>query len=48
MPEEKYMRRAIELAKKGSGHVLFKRPDLVEKVNDIIARHYPGALPPVV
>ncbi|KAA5875443.1 DUF4942 domain-containing protein, partial [Klebsiella pneumoniae] len=24
------------------------RPDLVEKVNDIIARHYPGALPPVV
>lgn len=21
MPEEKYMRRAIELAKKGSGHV---------------------------
>ncbi|MCO9948774.1 DUF4942 domain-containing protein, partial [Salmonella enterica subsp. enterica serovar Montevideo] len=26
----------------------FKRPDLVEKLNDIIARHYPGALPPRV
>ncbi|EFI3194352.1 DUF4942 domain-containing protein, partial [Escherichia coli] len=23
-------------------------PDLVEKLNDIIARHYPGALPPRV
>ncbi|EKG7920945.1 DUF4942 domain-containing protein, partial [Escherichia coli] len=23
-------------------------PDLVEKMNDIIARHYPGALPPRV
>ena len=38
----------VKWFKKGSGHVLFKRPDLVEKVNDIIARHYPGALPPVV
>ncbi|EHC4313376.1 DUF4942 domain-containing protein, partial [Escherichia coli] len=25
-----------------------KRSDLVEKLNDIIARHYPGALPPRV
>ncbi|EFL2933208.1 DUF4942 domain-containing protein, partial [Escherichia coli] len=25
-----------------------KRPDLVEKLNDIIARHYPGVLPPRV
>ncbi|EBA3629880.1 DUF4942 domain-containing protein, partial [Salmonella enterica] len=23
-------------------------PDLVDRVNDIIARHYPGALPPAV
>ncbi|EFN1861296.1 DUF4942 domain-containing protein, partial [Escherichia coli] len=23
-------------------------PDLVEKLNDIIARHYPGVLPPRV
>ncbi|EES1108000.1 DUF4942 domain-containing protein, partial [Escherichia coli] len=27
---------------------VFKRPDLVEKLNDIIARHYPGVLPPRV
>lgn len=38
----------IRAYKKGSAHVTFTRPDLVEKVNDIIARHYPGALPPVV
>lgn len=31
--------------KKGSGHVTFKRPDLVERMNEIVARHYPGALP---
>ncbi|EFH8572773.1 DUF4942 domain-containing protein, partial [Escherichia coli] len=28
--------------------IVFKRPDLVEKLNDIIARHYPGVLPPRV
>ncbi|EOK4000022.1 DUF4942 domain-containing protein, partial [Escherichia coli] len=28
--------------------IVFKRSDLVEKLNDIIARHYPGALPPRV
>lgn len=38
----------IRAYKKGSAHITFTRPDLVEKVNDIIARHYPGALPPVV
>ena len=38
----------VRTYKKGSAHVTFTRPDLVEKVNDIIARHYPGALPPVV
>ena len=26
---------------KGTVHIVFKRPDLVEKLNDIIARHYP-------
>lgn len=30
---------------KGSAHITFKRPDLVEKINDIMARRYPGALP---
>jgi hypothetical protein len=30
---------------KGTGHITFKRLDLVERLNDIISRHYPGALP---
>jgi hypothetical protein len=38
----------VRAFKKGSAHITFTRPDLVERVNDIIARHYPGALPPVV
>ncbi|GKW23870.1 hypothetical protein PEC311524_14640 [Pectobacterium carotovorum subsp. carotovorum] len=29
---------------KGTGHLTFKRPDLIEKMNDIIAKHYPGML----
>lgn len=33
---------------KGSAHVTFTRPDLVEKINNIVARCYPGALPPRV
>ncbi|EIK2760664.1 DUF4942 domain-containing protein [Salmonella enterica] len=38
----------IRVFKKGSAHITFTRPDLVDRVNDIIARHYPGALPPAV
>ncbi|HDL6672674.1 TPA: DUF4942 domain-containing protein [Yersinia enterocolitica] len=34
----------IRLFQKGSGHITFKRMDLVEKMNDIIAKHYPGIL----
>lgn len=30
--------------KKGSGHVTFKRPELVEKMNAILAKHYPNAI----
>ncbi|HIG8798294.1 TPA: DUF4942 domain-containing protein [Raoultella terrigena] len=30
---------------KGSAHVTFTRPDLVEKINEIIASRYPDALP---
>ncbi|MFK3662780.1 DUF4942 domain-containing protein [Scandinavium sp. NPDC088450] len=33
---------------KGTAHITFKRPDLVDRLNDIIARHYPAALPPQV
>ena len=32
--------------KNGNGHMTFKRPDLVDKLNEIVARHYSGALPP--
>ncbi|HID1017535.1 TPA: DUF4942 domain-containing protein, partial [Raoultella ornithinolytica] len=34
----------IRYFQKGSGHITFKRPDLIDKMNDIIARHYPGML----
>lgn len=36
---------SIRCFKNGNGHVTFKRPDLVNKMNLIIAKHYPGALP---
>lgn len=36
---------SIRYFQKGSAHIAFKRPDLIEKMNDIIARHYPGTLP---
>ena len=38
----------VRAYKKGSAHITFIRPDLVDRINDIIARHYPGALPPGV
>lgn len=31
--------------KNGNGHVTFKRLDLVERMNRIIAKHFPGCLP---
>ncbi|EEF6877356.1 TPA: DUF4942 domain-containing protein [Salmonella enterica] len=36
---------AIQYFQKGTAHITFKRPELVDKLNDIIARHYPGTLP---
>ena len=33
---------------KGTVHIMFRRPDLVDRLNDIIARHFPEALPPRV
>ncbi|WP_114145462.1 DUF4942 domain-containing protein, partial [Escherichia coli] len=33
---------------KGTVPLVFKRPDLVAQLNDLIARHSPGALPPRV
>ncbi|MGQ3660706.1 DUF4942 domain-containing protein [Citrobacter braakii] len=35
----------IKYFQKGTAHIVFKRPELVDKLNDIIARHYPRALP---
>lgn len=35
---------AIKYFQKGTAHITFKRPELVDKLNDIIARHYPGML----
>lgn len=35
---------AIKYFQKGTAHTNFKRPELLDKLNDIIARHYPGAL----
>ncbi|HAU5635227.1 TPA: DUF4942 domain-containing protein [Citrobacter amalonaticus] len=34
----------IKYFQKGTAHITFKRPELVNKLNDIIARHYPGTL----
>jgi hypothetical protein len=36
---------SIKCYKNGNGHVTFLRPDLVEKLNEIITRHHPNALP---
>ncbi|WP_410696169.1 DUF4942 domain-containing protein [Citrobacter freundii] len=35
---------SIKYFQKGTAHITFKRPELVDKLNDIIARHYPGML----
>ncbi|EHS2126692.1 DUF4942 domain-containing protein, partial [Salmonella enterica] len=34
----------IKYFKKGTSHITFKRPELVDRLNDIIARHYPEML----
>ncbi|OQW34116.1 MAG: hypothetical protein A4E19_18740 [Nitrospira sp. SG-bin1] len=36
---------SIRLFKNQNGHVTFKRPDLVTRLNRIVAKHYPHALP---
>ncbi len=35
---------SIRYFKKGSAHITFRKPQLVDRVNEIIARHYPEAL----
>ncbi|MFP8636503.1 DUF4942 domain-containing protein [Klebsiella michiganensis] len=34
----------VHFFQKGSGHITFKCMDLVEKMNNIVAKHYPGML----
>lgn len=41
--EDEYVE--IRYFQKGSGHIIFKRSDLVERMNDIIAKHYPAKIP---
>lgn len=36
----------VRYFKKGSAHITFKRMDLVDKLNDLVASQYPGMLPP--
>lgn len=36
---------AIKYFQKGTAHITLRRPELADKLNDIIARHYPEALP---
>ncbi|MFV8907185.1 DUF4942 domain-containing protein [Serratia fonticola] len=40
--EDEYF--SIKYFMKGSAHLTFKKPALVDKMNDIIAKHYPGML----
>lgn len=40
---DEYM--AVKWFKNGNGHITFTRPELVDRLNSIIAKHYPGALP---
>ena len=35
----------IQWFKNGNAHATFKRPDLVDKLNAVLSKHYPGALP---
>jgi len=33
-----------DTSQKGTAHITFKRFDLIEKMNVIVAKHYPGIL----
>ncbi|NAO93558.1 DUF4942 domain-containing protein [Escherichia coli] len=34
----------IKYFRKGSAHITFKRLELIDRINDIIARHFPSVL----
>ncbi len=35
---------SIRYFKKGSAHITFRKPELVDRLNDIIAKYYPNVL----
>lgn len=39
---------SVRYFKKGTAHITFNRPELVDRLNDIVASRYPGMLPPRV
>ncbi|MCT4715593.1 DUF4942 domain-containing protein [Enterobacteriaceae bacterium H18W14] len=42
--EDEYVE--IRYFQKGTGHIIFKRSDLIDKMNEIVARYFPTTLPP--
>ncbi|WP_337924921.1 DUF4942 domain-containing protein [Serratia fonticola] len=38
--EDEYF--SIKYCMKGSAHLTFRKPGLVEKMNDIVTKHFPG------
>ena len=42
--EDEYVE--IRYFQKGTGHIIFKRSDLIDKMNEIVSRHFPATLPP--
>jgi len=36
---------SVKLYKNGNAHITFLKPELVEKLNKVLAKHYPNALP---
>ena len=42
--EDEYVE--IRYFQKGTGHIIFKRYDLIDKMNGIVARYFPATLPP--
>lgn len=42
--EDEYVQ--IRYFQKGTGHIIFKRSDLIDKMNGIVARYFPATLPP--
>ncbi len=36
---------SIRYFKKGSAHITFRKPELIDRLNDIIAKYYPEIIP---